>query len=69
MTKKARVKGKSQVITIVLQPGLSIQLVNANKKGVATLSFTDDGGGTLTMNQFGTTGKATSAFILFEVNG
>ena len=69
MTTKTRAKGKSQVITIVLQPGLSIQLVNANKKGVATLSFTDDGGGTLTMNQFGTTGKARSTFILFGVNG
>jgi len=69
MTTKARAKGKSQVITIVLQPGLSIQLVNANKKGVATLSFSDDGGGTLTMNQFRTKGKATSVFILFEVNG
>jgi hypothetical protein len=69
MNTKARVKGKSQVITIVLPPGLGIQLVNANKRGVATLSFTDDGGGTLTTNQFGTTGKATSAFILFEVNG
>jgi hypothetical protein len=69
MTTKAPVKGKNQVITIVLQSGVSIQLVNANKKGVATLTFTDDGGGTLTMNQFGTTGKATSAFILFGVNG
>jgi len=69
MAKRAAAKGKTQVITIVLQSGLSVQLVNATKKGIANLSFTDENGGTLTMNVFDAKGAATTALTLFNVNG